>query len=419
MPPKSTGARKRSYTEGTSTCKPLRLDRLGRVSRVSLSGIAQLLEDVKDNFPAHFSRQTQIRARKRTCSTATPFGPLVQSLDSGGVAIPYQHPLAILWEATGMASYQALMARARVEGHHTLMIYADGVSPQDGLSKHDRRKLVVVYWSILQFDDALCGEDAWFPLAALRETLVASVPGGFSRVLRDLIRGAFFSDAYDARKGVHLQDDMRFVIDSLALLGDIPALAEMAAVKGHGAFKGCVICRNVVLRRWWKPTLVDCVDHTSLETHRFVLHTETTFREVISRIREAAPIMSSAEFEELQIVHGVHYVPHGLVFADDLGVTPLHFMNDWMHTYLVGGLADVELGLLMCELRARRSQVTYEAVGAYMRLWKWPRHIEQHGTSFAKLFDEQVANTHLEGKRFSCTSSEPLSLIPVLQLYFR
>ena len=51
--------------------------------------------------------------------------------------------------------------------------------------------------------------------------------------------------------------------------------------------------------------------------------------------RKASP--AAGDFEELQLVRGVHCVPEGLLFAAGLGVTPLNCMNDWVHTYLHRG----------------------------------------------------------------------------------
>ena len=85
-----------------------------------------------------------------------------QDLDVGGVTIAIQHPLAMLWKASAHKAFQMLMRRAQAEGDFTLLLYSDGISPQDGLSKHDKRKVVAMYRSILEFDDALYEETVWF-----------------------------------------------------------------------------------------------------------------------------------------------------------------------------------------------------------------------------------------------------------------
>ena len=94
------------------------------------------------------------------------------------------------------------------------------------MSKHDRRKVVAIYWSILQFDDALCDEATWFALSVVRISEVANINGGLSRLVRDSLRSGFFADASDMRRGLELQDGIVVVVDSVLLDGDIPALSD-------------------------------------------------------------------------------------------------------------------------------------------------------------------------------------------------
>ena len=107
-----------------------------------------------------------------------------------------------------------------------MMVYSDGITPQDGLSKHDRRKLVAVYWSVLQIDEFLFSEGAWFPIAVMRNTLLELIDGGLTRVIRDLLLGAFFCDTADWRRGIALQGVGSMVVDSVCLLADMPAVAD-------------------------------------------------------------------------------------------------------------------------------------------------------------------------------------------------
>ena len=94
--------------------KRIRIERLGREgARVPQSGIAKLLSVVKEHgLPESFSRPTQYRARKRPCQEPTPFGPLVQDLDVGGVTVTIQHTVAMRWQVSAAAAFQRLL-RAR------------------------------------------------------------------------------------------------------------------------------------------------------------------------------------------------------------------------------------------------------------------------------------------------------------------
>ena len=203
------------------------LARLGRKARVSQSGIEQLLQQVaQEGIPTAVSRRTQLRERKRLCATPTPFGPLIQELAVGDVALPFLHPAALLWLCCALPAFKDLIARAMQEGPSTLMIYSDGITPQDGLSKHDKRKLVAVYWSLLQIDEFLFSEDAWFPIVVIRNTVLEAIGGGLTRVMRDILMGAFFNLTADWRKGIDLRDIGTLVVDAICLLADMPAVAD-------------------------------------------------------------------------------------------------------------------------------------------------------------------------------------------------
>jgi hypothetical protein len=209
----------------SSTGAPL--VRLGRKARVSQSGIEQLLLEVgKQGLPHAVSRRTQTRERKRLCSELTPFGALIQEVHVGEVVLPILHPAALLWHCSALTAFKEILARAMLEGPSTLMVYSDGITPQDGLSKHDRRKLVAVYWSVLQIDEFLFSEDAWFPIAVMRNTLLELIDGGLTRVIRDLLLGAFFCATADWRRGIALQGVGSMVVDSVCLLADMPAVAD-------------------------------------------------------------------------------------------------------------------------------------------------------------------------------------------------
>ena len=66
-------------------------------------------------------------------------------------------------------------------------------------------------------------------------------------------------------------------------------------------------------------------------------------------MRARSTLLPKSEFDELQIVYGYVYNEHGVLQSHDLNVgmaSPC--MCDWMHTYLLGGLGDDELGQAMC-----------------------------------------------------------------------
>ena len=91
-------------------------------------------------------------------------------------------------------------------------------------------------------------------------------------------------------------------------------------------------------------------------------------------------------------------------------------MFDWMHMYLVGGLADNEFGWLMCALRAAGAPTTYAVLGKLVEMFTWPKQISK--PSSRRLFGAKAAGNNLRNRHFSASASELLSLMPVLGYYF-
>ena len=71
-------------------------------------------------------------------------------------------------------------------------------------------------------------------------------------------------------------------------------------------------------------------------------------------------------------------------------------MYDWMHLYVVGGLLDEEMGLLMYAFHACKAPTTYAAIGLYVTTWFFPK---RNSENFASAFDckaaKQASSRHL------------------------
>ena len=156
------------------------LNDLGRDSHVTQRGIAKLLTAVKrDGIPEAFSERTQYRDRKRFANIKTPHGKLVERevlhlADGTQETIGIQNPIAFFYQSLVdcdgfRAMVQRSIANHGLEAPWGLILYNDGITPQDSASSHDQRKLVSVYWAFVQYGEAaLCAEESWGILATIR-----------------------------------------------------------------------------------------------------------------------------------------------------------------------------------------------------------------------------------------------------------
>ena len=194
---------------------------------------------------------------------------------------------------------------------------------------------------------------------------------------------------------------------------------EMCGLKGHSALRPCWCCANVILRKYFTGRMqCNFVDQTCIVKQSVVPHTASSFKAILPRLETAGLHAGADALHELEIVHGVRWVQNGLLYSEELRITPLNQMLDWCHVYLCGGLADVELGLLMSRLWKSKAPTSYAVLGRYMALWSWPKQYGRHGPSFAVLFNKKSAKANLDSGSFSSSASELLSMIPVLELYF-
>ena len=164
----------------------------------------------------------------------------------------------------------------------------------------------------------------------------------------------------------------------------------MCGLKGHSALRPCWCCANVILRKYFTGRMQsNFVDHTCIDKQSVVLHTASSFRAILPRLETAGLHAGADALHELVIVHGVRWVQNGLLYSEELRITPLHQMLDWCHVYLCGGLADVELGLLMSRLWKSKAPTSYAVLGRYMALWSWPKQYGRNGPSFTVLFNKK------------------------------
>ena len=411
----------------------------GRRCFASKSAIAQILAAVRrDGLPDHSSRTTQFRKRKAFASTPGRHGPLVCALTlAAGLVVGVQNPAAMLLHCSEHCDgFRNLMSRTAekvgVDTPWSIILYADGVSPADTLSKNDQRKFYAIYWSLKEFGQAALGtEEVWFTLAVVRTTQLDKLPGGLNALLGILFDKCFFNPAEGldfSSSGILLPlIGGSFLLRCIlkVFIGDEPALKDMLNSKGHAGVRCCALCSNCTLSKYWTIAR-DAgrnVRHTELEieTRVFERTTDEMVKVIMNTLEEKKALVSdnssnfnSGDFDELQLRLGFNHTPNN--FCRKPYVNPISvLMFDWMHIYLVGGLLDHEFGLCMKALKRASSPNTYVVLRTFLSHWAWPRSIN---VKLDRLLNDKSIKSNLASGHFGSTASELLSLVPVLALYF-
>ncbi len=110
----------------------------------------------------------------------------------------------------------------------SMVVYFDELTPGNVLRPDNRRKIMAVYMGFKELGaHIICKTEAWFTIAVVRMTQVREVVGGWSHMLRVLLRRVFLDQPSFSSAGVLLQFDQPHLF--FATLTNI--IADEAALK--------------------------------------------------------------------------------------------------------------------------------------------------------------------------------------------
>ena len=84
--------------------------------------------------------------------------------------------------------------------------------------------------------------------------------------------------------------------------------------------------------------------------------------------------MGETAFVKREQALGFGWNPYILILNATLAIGVASIvMYDWVHIYTCDGLADVELGLCMRQLRALKSESSFGELATYLGRWRFPK----------------------------------------------
>lgn len=415
---------------------------LGRRKGISRSGLSTVLDELKKKkIPDATSRQTIKRRRDADIDVQTRYGKLLQDWKvtllpvgkkkkkSGSVTkpkqvktveFPFVQPIPLLCHmCLECPEFSAMMLKVldryapSQSSPLSLICYSDGISPGNVLAHNQTRKVECVYWSIKEFGDlALSLEKNWFLLGIARTDHVKRMAGKMSQYFRHAVE-RFFSPV-DLRHGVQLafpNGERRMLFCDLSIvIGDEVALKESLDMKGASGTVLCPLCRNLVD---WKSNLdhhsTEFVPSNSTTLAGVDLHSDETLLETVQFLASRSNDVSKTAFKKMEQALGFNHNRHGLLQSNILTLKPVSFlMYDWMHTYAVGGLWNVELGSLVAKLSAHG--VTQERLNDELNRFTWPSFLAGRGVTGVNIFSKEDQDGDIK-----CSASECLSVYSVIR----
>jgi hypothetical protein len=359
---------------------------------------------------------------------------------------------------------------------YSLVLYSDEVVPGNALSHDNKRKIWMVYGSLMQFgSERLSQECAWLTLASCRSSFLAQVHGGIGQLMKEIVKNAFQSTTCDLqRAGILLKgpdNQMYRVWVSLgAFVQDGAAHKYMWAIKGDAGSRCCFLCKNCISKRSglvneeggdvlvtenmkedklefttdsdiWKSVgklktnfetmcltycfniclfLVFCFQYNTNELG--LLHFASVFVWFpCSAATVCHHLRTKADFTLWQQAAGMNYQPHGMLFDDSLHTPPnpilrpsQQFMHDWMHLMCVGGIVQTTVYLFLETVSSSTGMNLYKMIAGYMALWVLPK---SKPMSLENLFSAKRQKSNREAKTFKCQASEVLAFLPILAIF--
>ena len=424
--------------------RPAKLARLEEFRRnkpaCSASAMAHILKDVaKHGLPPLLNRDNMREARNSIMDRDTAYGKLIQHItviDKSDAPrdIFIADPFATLWlfckegsPSEGNTGFRNFFKQRLLEKPPTfddpwnLILYTDEVTPGNVLSVMNNRKFHAIYWTFMEFgSNGLAREDAWFVILVEFSSCVNKIHAGISQVIKQCIKKFFQPAGYNlATNGVLLEfpdGDVRLWARLGGILQDGGAHKFVWHVRGDGASKYCVLCRNL----FSEESKVVEEDGTNLLRCNVIKLDELVPMNGEDLRKNARYLagqvgLPEGKFTELQQAIGLTYHPHALLLdreLDDVFDPCDVYQHDTMHGLYVDGVVNLVVYLLFETFIARGLRNVYQVFSEYCSRWKWPARV--HGAHLAETFSADRGEKHRAAKHIKCQASDMLSVMGVL-----
>lgn len=301
-----------------------------------------------------------------------------------------------------------------------LILYADEAVPGNVLRLDNKRKIMCIYVSIRELGPRFLKHSAcWFPVALMRSAVIKKVPGGFSTILRHLLR-QWFLEFRVQDDGIPLDLQLRphgfarFYFRLGSILADGDAYRAAWAAKGAAGNVPCLLCPNVVsMSDISSPHLVH-YSHPDAAAFRFATSEEIWAK--ADRITATRATYTKKDHDKLQMTYGLTDSPQGLLWDRELRpyVRPADVITfDAMHITVGNGVVQNETGWLFTALKDLG--MSWKMVAEFCSRVPW-RFCRSHGgrSKLLACLNGAREEAWKSSGVFKASASEMLMVQPVL-----
>lgn len=151
--------------------------------------------------------------------------------------------------------------------------------------------------------------------------------------------------------------------------------------------------------------------HWCTDPLTFRLRSDESWFGAVELLNREFHVRTKGAFSKLEQSLGLNHCPNGLMAHPELGLRPISgCLYDWMHCYVVNGVMQVELSLLLASLAS--AGIRLQMIHAFLVSFTHPEAVKSATDTVCKLFDGRKKQVDIKP-----AASESLTLYPLLRMF--
>lgn len=400
-------------------------------SKVALEGI--LKEIAAHGVPELGNRKQMKEAAESHLKQFCTYGPLLYKqplvLANGGTVELQMVNFHSLLDAScrmGGSFFQWLCTAMETtpsspEQQWNLVLYSDECLPANALGRA-AKKVWVVYCSFKELGrQALSHTHHWLPLCIVRSSIVTTLEGHMSQVMRVILEDIFTSSkASPSAIGLllHGPDDLPLrIYFKLGFFSQDGASQKVTfGLKGDAGSNYCLKCSNQIVFLLQGEADSEKAVLKAIAKSSLVLSTNEEALQSFDRLAARQDACSTADFKLWEQCTGWTFSKQGLLASQALRpfLQPVtQFVHDYMHGMCSNGCLNVAMFLVLEHLQ-QQGLPSWTSMSAYLKLWTLPQMHQKVG-DLAAYFSEGKVESSRKAFRMKMDASETRTFYPILQ----
>jgi hypothetical protein len=315
------------------------------------------------------------------------------------------------------------------DGEWDLIVAWDEFTPRNKRRPDNIRKTMVLSYNFTQLGVSIRSDFTWMIPVTIRSCKLASIRGGFPRILKIFMEKLLFGPHGLMTAGVPLTIHGEIVVMKAHvrhLFSDGDGLRAGLDWKGHASFRPCFRHLNVLklgsdlAHRHDSFVEISCTNHSAFQLSTASDLEETVALLRVARERFAAGRWSKEKCETLSKSLGFNDNEEGLLMDDRLrlAIKPLQVGTyDWVHTLFQDGVMNNAVFLLLEACKQKAGLEMKELEVFFRQALSFPHMHHVKSSNLWRLFDEYHMGRSDAPERFKCSASDMLALYALLRYF--